>query len=188
MVLFLGLVAWSVSATTVELMSNGDFEEVTSQGRPAGFAFGYVSGNAEIVSDNTRARSGEWSVRITSDGNERPALGRYVQLEGGRAYRFTVWFQVSEGMQPKNIGRVLWPTDSPYNEDNKTAWQMNWLHEPLDEATVCSLAGPNFHMEPRSLDYDPSTWSRLTVDFTVPAEVKTILIQSSIKSGPDRLG
>jgi hypothetical protein len=178
MVLFLGLVAWSVSATTVELMSNGDFEEVTSQGRPAGFAFGYVSGNAEIVSDNTRARSGEWSVRITSDGNERPALGRYVQLEGGRAYRFTVWFQVSEGMQPKNIRtRIMAYHDSPYNEDNKTAWQMNWLHEPLDEATVCSLAGPNFHMEPRSLDYDPSTWSRLTVDFTVPAEVKTILIQ-----------
>ncbi len=185
---FLCLVAVSVSATPVELMQNGSFEEVTAQGRPAGFAFGYVSGNAEIVSDNAQARSGEWSVRITSDGNERPALGKYVQLEGGRAYRFTVWYQASEGIQPKNIRpRIMAYNASPHNEANKTAWQMSWLHEPLDEATKPSLAGPNFHLEPQAETYDPSNWARLTVDFTVPPEVKTILIQIFNQFGPGSL-
>lgn len=155
------------------LIPNPSFEELNNRGLPANFntfvPAGTPEGSVAIVSDATRSRTGTRSVRLDSSG-ERVAVARAVRLTGGRAYRLTVWYQASEGIQPEHVAmRVMAYRATPHTQANKVPWRMAWVHEPYE--SVYQVAGENFMIYPDPVAHGAGDWTRLAVAFTLPEEI-----------------
>jgi hypothetical protein len=161
------------AASGENLITNGGFEQVSSKGLPSGFNTFIPSGpnqsSVEISVDKTRSRSGEASVRVHGEG-ARSAIARGLSIEGGEAYRLEVWYQRSEGVQPRNIiMRIMAYRAKPHSQANKVRWQMDWVHPPYESAY--EVSGDNFMIQPSDVGDDLTDWARMSVTFTLPEEI-----------------
>lgn len=176
LVLLLGAVSpvFASEPMSENLLKNGSFEEVGEDGKPVSFGFGVYEGDAKVTVDSTVARTGQNSVQITGDGKSRGLFGTSVAVEGGKAYRASVWYRTTDSVAIGSvILRVMAYHDQVTSDDTKERWQAAWLLDPFEGEF--QVTGPNLHVHNWRAAVDD--WGLLTVSFTVPDEVVALRIE-----------
>jgi hypothetical protein len=158
---------------SMNLISNGSFEQVNDERFPTGFntfiPAGPNQGSVEIGVDETRCKTGERSVRVHGEG-ARAAIAHSLSIKGGEAYRLEVWYQRSEGIRLQDIlMRVMAYRAKPHSQANKVPWQMEWVHEPHE--STYDASGDNFMIRPSGGQDGLADWAKMSATFTLPEEV-----------------
>lgn len=161
------------------LIPNGNFEKVTMSKRPEGFSFSFDTGGSTIESDDTRSRSGAYSVKLVSDlsGDGRPAIAKGVPVESGATYRASVWYQLGDDInfEQHDDGRLLrLRFIARYKDDDdktvKQDWKQAWFVDvgaDLDAFTQSQ----NGHVSPKLPVVADDEWRELAVIIKFPADV-----------------
>lgn len=161
----------------IELVQNGDLETLAADGLPAGFHLSRFAGDAPLGVDETVYRSPGRSVRIDGDTRTRLALTQTLSVEGGKSYRFRVWYR-SENMERRNprhiIARLQTWDRSEAGQNRKVPWSVEWTATP--SSTWAEIAGgENLHLFPGEY-HGEGEWRPLEAVFTLPEEATTLQI------------
>jgi|GEM_PF-203644 len=158
----------------VELIPNGSFE-VLAGSWPQGFGRWTGQGQPVFAVDESIAHTGNRSIRITGDGASRGSLNRSVPVEGGRAYRLTVWYRADRNQLPSStIVRVMAFKNEGNAESDKVPWSLDWIHDPSE--SEYALSGNNFHISPHRWEGE-GDWRPIAVTFTLPDNVIRLDVQ-----------
>lgn len=157
------------SGGATDLITNGSFETVASNGRPEGFSTWIAAGTPELAMDENVARTGMRSVRISGNGQARASFGRKVAISGGGAHQFTVWYRCSDSISGGQVAVRLmaFKTDGS-SENDKVPWNLDWVEQP--ETGWYEVNGNNFHILPL-MEADGDSWQPLTATFVLPENV-----------------
>lgn len=164
----------ALTATGQNLIPNSSFEDVNQDGRPSGFWFGVYQGDAQISVDNTVARTGKNSVRITGNGDDRGMFGIRLQITGGKSYRFSIWYRTTDTMVPgKALGRLMAYKTTGSTEGDKVPWKLDWIIDPYEGEY--QISGNNLHV--LAWQEAVNDWKCLTVAFKLPQNVIAIQVE-----------
>lgn len=161
-------------AAETNLIRNPSFEEINENGVPTHFIFSRYSGNVLPVVDTTIARTGNNSVRITGDGNSRPAIAYQLRdIQGGGTYRVGIWYRHAAEDQGAQVGATLLRLMA-FDGTAKINWNLDWIVDP-HEGEFQSAGGENLHIY--AWRDAPDEWGVLAVTFTIPENVDRISIE-----------
>ena len=175
LVLFNVFSAGNASAPAYEnLIENASFEAVNEQGRPWPHSLAVYEGSAKVTIDSGQARTGQNSVRIEGDGKSRGLFTTGVSVEGGKAYRVSLWYRTDETIELGTVRLRLMAYHQPQtSDDNKVPWQFDWLLDPYEGDF--QIEGPNFY----ALNWQTAVdqWRLLTVSFRLPDAVVALRVE-----------
>ncbi|MGI6082089.1 MAG: heparinase II/III domain-containing protein [Limnochordia bacterium] len=169
--LLLVLVSTMTVAHSSSLIPNGDFEQLGAGRLPAGFSTWAGQGSPEFALDSDHAYSGQHSVRITGDGDDRGSFNVTLPWESG-TYKATIRYKISPEMAAEAVVlRMMAFHSAGSAETDKIGWNINRI-APGPGATALPQ-GRNLHVVPLKESADEE-WDLLEVVFTVPDEVVRI--------------
>jgi len=167
----LALTCAMIVAHASSLIPNGDFEQLGTGGLPANFSTWAGEGSPKFGVDSEHAYSGQYSIRITGDGDDRGSFNITRPWEGG-TYKATLRYRISPGMAAEAVVLRIMAFHSPGSaETDKISWNVNRIAP--GPGTTALPQGKNLHVIPLKESEDDA-WHLLEVVFAVPDEVVRI--------------
>lgn len=134
--------------------------------------------------DSTVSRSGSHSVKLVGHASSRPALSHLVNVEGGKTYKFSVWFRSVDGIDWDSAGPeheepvYLTVRLQVRNEQGQTIdWTPDWVI--AGDQTVArkrSSGSKDIHLYTTRRGEQDGGWYPLEVTLAVPEEAASIRI------------
>jgi hypothetical protein len=153
--------------TSENLIVNSSVECLQSGGTPASYGFYAAGGNPVLAIDQTFARTGGKSAKITCTPQDRGALAISRRfLMPGHSYRVHVWYS-SDSTIPASaiLARfILWENSSGTAESDKYAWQTSYVTATTGGTT--QISGSNLSLT--ASQTSSGTWTSLGLTFTAP--------------------